>query len=178
MDNILGTLLDITGKTKDNHEARKDLQKMGLRENLHPFTSNNGKIYLPPACHTMSHLKKTNFLKVIRVVRVPDGYALNVSRCIRLKESTIVGLKSHDSHILMQQIMPIALHGPLSDKVVRLLIELLLFFQGICSKMLSESDLDRLKSNIIIILCKLEQIFPLGFFTNMVHVVVHLIREC
>jgi hypothetical protein len=31
MDNILGTLLDITGKTKDNHKARKDLKKMGLR---------------------------------------------------------------------------------------------------------------------------------------------------
>jgi hypothetical protein len=43
MDNILG----ITGKTKDNHKANKDLQKMRLREKLHPFTGNNGKIYLP-----------------------------------------------------------------------------------------------------------------------------------
>jgi hypothetical protein len=47
MDNILGTLLGITRKTKDNHEASKDLQKMRLREKLHPFTGNNGKIYLP-----------------------------------------------------------------------------------------------------------------------------------
>jgi len=27
-------------------------------------------------------------------------------------------------------------------------------------------------------LCKLEQVFPLGFFTSMVHLVVHLVREC
>jgi hypothetical protein len=178
MDNILGTLLDITGKTKDNHKARKDLKKMGLRQKLHPFTGNNGKIYLPAACHTMSNVEKTNFLKVIRDVRVPDGYASNISRCVNLKKRTIVGLKSHDNHILMQQIMPIALRGSLPDKVVIPLIELSLFFQGICSKTLSKSDLDRLESDIIIILCKLEQIFPPGFFTSMVHVVVHLVREC
>ena len=38
MDNILSTLLDIKGKTKDNLIAYKDLQEMGLRPTLHPFT--------------------------------------------------------------------------------------------------------------------------------------------
>jgi hypothetical protein len=33
---------------------------------------------------------------------VPNGYASNISRCVWLKERTIMGLKSHDSHILMQ----------------------------------------------------------------------------
>lgn len=37
MDNILGTILDIKGKTKDNLAARLDLQEMGLRPKLHPF---------------------------------------------------------------------------------------------------------------------------------------------
>jgi hypothetical protein len=46
MDNILGTLLDIKGKTKDNFEARKDLQEMSLRPTLHPFTR-NGKLICP-----------------------------------------------------------------------------------------------------------------------------------
>jgi hypothetical protein len=39
-------------------------------------------------------------------------------------------------------------------------------------------DLDRLESQILIILCQLEQNFPPGFFTSMVHVVVHLANEC
>ena len=38
IDNILGTLLDIKGKTKDNLTARKDLEEMGLRPTIHPFT--------------------------------------------------------------------------------------------------------------------------------------------
>jgi hypothetical protein len=39
VNNILGTILDIKGKTKDNIEARKDLCEMVLRPTLHPLTS-------------------------------------------------------------------------------------------------------------------------------------------
>ena len=36
VDSILGTLLDILGKTKDHAKARYDLKDMGIRKNLHP----------------------------------------------------------------------------------------------------------------------------------------------
>jgi hypothetical protein len=65
MDNILGTILDIKGKTKDNLEAHKDLYEMGLRHTLHPFTAKNEKIYMPAACHTISNEDKISFLKVL-----------------------------------------------------------------------------------------------------------------
>jgi len=45
-------------------------------------------------------------------------------------------------------------------------------------KTLRVEDLDRLENQIPIILCKLERIFPPGFFTSMVHVIIHLVREC
>jgi len=118
MKNILDTILDIKGKTNDKLAARLDLQEIGLRPKLHPFTAAYGKTYMPATCHTMSREDKENFLKVLRNVRVPDGYALNISRCVRLKERTILGLKSHDSHILMQQLLPIALHQSLPNQVV------------------------------------------------------------
>jgi hypothetical protein len=117
-NNILGTILDLKRKTNDNLAARLDLQEMGLRPKLHPFTAANGKTYILPACHTMSREDKETFLKVLRNVRVLDGYASNISRCVRLKDRTISGLKSHDSHILMQQLLPIALRQSLPDKVV------------------------------------------------------------
>jgi hypothetical protein len=53
MDNILRTLLDIKGKSKDNLQARQDLQEMGLRPKLHPYIGDDGRTYLPPAPHTM-----------------------------------------------------------------------------------------------------------------------------
>jgi hypothetical protein len=87
-DNILRTLLDMKEKTKDNHATRLDLHKMGLRKELNPFTNERGKTYLPSTCHTMSNEDKLNFLKVIREVRVLDGYASNVSCCENLKACT------------------------------------------------------------------------------------------
>jgi hypothetical protein len=109
VDNILGTLLNMNGKTKDNLEARPDLRNMNLRPELHPFTAENGKTLLPPACFTMTKKEKTDFLQVLHNVKVPNGYSSNVSRCVKLKECTIGSLKSHDNHIIMQQLMPIAL---------------------------------------------------------------------
>jgi hypothetical protein len=179
MDNILGTMLDIKGKTKDNAQARQDLQEMGLRPKLHPYIGDDGKTYLLPACHTMSNDDKIAFLEVLQDVRVPDGYASNISRCVRLNDRTMSGLKSHDCHVLMQQLLPIALRGSkLPSNVVKVLVDMSTFFRGIYETTLTPEALDRLQDHICITLCHMEQIFPPSFFTSMVHVVVHLVREC
>jgi hypothetical protein len=85
----------------DRGVTRKDLQEMGLRPKLHPYTAENEKMYMPPACHTMLNDDKTAFLKVLRDVRMHDSYALNISRCVRIKERMMSSLKSHDNHILV-----------------------------------------------------------------------------
>jgi hypothetical protein len=77
---------------------------MGLRLKLHLITKANGRAYMLAVCNTMSNVDKSNFLKVLKNVRVPGGYVSNVFRCVELKEHTIVNLKGHDNHILMQQL--------------------------------------------------------------------------
>jgi hypothetical protein len=66
-------------KKKDNLKAHLDLQEMGLRPTLHPWTAKDGKTYMRLACHTMSEDDKTHFLRVLKNVRVLDRYALNIS---------------------------------------------------------------------------------------------------
>jgi hypothetical protein len=179
MDNILGTMLDIKGKTKDNAQARHDLQEMGLRPKLHPYTGDDGKTYLPLTCHTMSNDDKTAFLEVLQDVRVSDGYASNISRCVRLNDRMMSVLKSHDCHVLMQQLLPIALRGSkLPSNMVKVLVYMSTFFRGICETTLMPEALDQLQDHICITLCHMEQIFSPSFFTSMVHVVVHLVCEC
>ena len=51
--------------------------------------------------------------------------------------------------------------------------ELCSFFLDLCAKMIRVSDLDRLQTYIIVILCKLERIFPPALFSIMVHLIVH-----
>jgi hypothetical protein len=120
-------------KKKDNLKAHLDLQEMGLRPTLYLWTVEDGKTYMRPACHTMSKDDKTHFLRMLKNVRVLDEYALNIARCVKLKDCTITCLKSHDNHVLIQQLLPIAVCGSLPPNVVQLFVEMFVFFTGICS---------------------------------------------
>jgi hypothetical protein len=42
---------------------------------------------------------------------------------------------------------------------------------------LTQEGMDRLEGDICVTLCKMEQVFPPDFFTNMVHLVIHIVRE-
>ncbi|KAL9431941.1 hypothetical protein AB3S75_027030 [Citrus x aurantiifolia] len=65
----------------------------------------------------------------------------------------------------------------LQKDICSVIIELCNFFRQLCSKTLYKSELDKLEEGIVLILCKLEQIFPLALFDIMMHLVVHLPRE-
>ena len=176
-ENILWTLLNVVEKTKDHPKARCDLQEMGIRKVLHPQQRANGKLFLPPACFTMNREHKDIFCKVLKDVKVPDGYSSNISRRIQVKERTISGLKSHDCHILMQQLLPLAMGRALPKNVCETLIELCIFFRQLCSKVLNPNDLGQLEAQIKLTLCHLEKIFPPSFFDIMVHLPIHLAEE-
>jgi hypothetical protein len=54
----ISLLLDIPSKTKDGFSARKDLQALEIREELHSHERPNGKAYLPPASYTLTIREK------------------------------------------------------------------------------------------------------------------------
>ncbi|XP_027922635.1 uncharacterized protein LOC114180521 [Vigna unguiculata] len=69
-DSIIGTLLNIKGKTKDDVNSRKDLVEMGLRLELQPQAYGK-RTYLPPACHTLSKVEKKSFCACLYEMKVP-----------------------------------------------------------------------------------------------------------
>ncbi|XP_028120968.1 uncharacterized protein LOC114318309 [Camellia sinensis] len=125
----------------------------------------------------MNNREKSLFCTLLKNIKVPDGYTSNISRRVNLKQRSISGLKSHDNHILMQQILPIAVRNLLPKKVVEPLIELSNFFRHLCFKTLEVDDLNRLQSQIALTLCHLERIFPPSFFDIMEHLPIHLAEE-
>lgn len=54
-ESIVGTLLDIDGKTKDHLKSRRDLKEMGIRKELHPVQIEGGsnRFYMPQASFVM-----------------------------------------------------------------------------------------------------------------------------
>ncbi|XP_077224998.1 uncharacterized protein LOC143858225 [Tasmannia lanceolata] len=176
-DSVIGTLLNIEGKTKDTVKARLDLQEMKLRRTLHPMNNERNKTYLPPACFTMSPKEKEVLCNILKDIKVPDGYSSNISRRVNVRERKLSGLKSHDCHVLMQQLLPLAVRSSLPKNVSSVLIELCNFFRELCSKVLNVSDLLQLQDRIALTLCHMEKIFPPAFFDIMVHLPIHLADE-
>lgn len=176
-DSVVGTLMNLDGKTKDHMKARLDLQEMGIRPELHPKVQNNKKRSLPTACFSMDKKEKDIFCRVLKKVKVPDGYSANISRCVELKPPKLFGLKSHDCHILMQHLLPIALRNVLPKHVRYPVMKLCRYYKELCSKVLNPNDLVQMENEIGKILCDLEKIFPPSFFDVMVHLSVHLASE-
>ena len=104
VNNIIGTLLNLDGNTKDNLKACQDLKDMGIKSERHLEKVGNDQTRIPHACYHRNASEKDGFLQFLKDVRVPDGYSSNISHCIKLKEHKISGMKSHDNHILMQQL--------------------------------------------------------------------------
>ena len=54
------------------------------------------------------------------------------------------------------------------------LAELSYFFRLLCAKEIDPNQMDKLEKNIPVLICKLEKIFPPGFFDSMEHLMIHL----
>ena len=80
-DNIISTLLDLKGKSKDALKSHKDLEELRIRSDLHPKLEENG-IRLPTAMHMLSKLEKQTFCKRLFDLKLPYGYGSNIGKCI------------------------------------------------------------------------------------------------
>ncbi|BBG93951.1 hypothetical protein Prudu_002111 [Prunus dulcis] len=166
-DSIIGTLLEIPGKNKDGIAARLDLLNMGVKTDLQPQYGER-RTRLPPGPWNLSRAEKRE---------VPEGYSSNIKNLVSLQDSRLLGLKSHDCHTLMQQLLPVAIRSVLEKPARYAITRLCFFFNAICAKTVDVSKLDKLEEDVVVTLCLLEKYFPPSFFDIMVHLVVHLVRE-
>ncbi|XP_071931860.1 uncharacterized protein [Coffea arabica] len=173
-ESLVATLLNIPDKTKDTNKARDDLLDMGIRHELHLHDDGTRKTK-PPALYVMSSSERKGFCDFLSSIKFPDGYAANISKCV--KDGKLMGLKTHDYHVLLQRLIPAGIRGYLCKEVNEAIFELSEFFRDLCSKTLKMDDLERLEKNAPLILCKLEKIFPPAFFDIMIHLIVHLPKE-
>ncbi|XP_076903001.1 uncharacterized protein LOC143557927 [Bidens hawaiensis] len=175
-ESVYGTLLNLPHKMKDGLHARQDLEELGIKLELQTQQKGN-RLYLPPACYTLNTSEKHLFYDTLSNIKVPDGYCSNFKNLVSDDGSKMNGLKSNDCHVLMQQLLPIAIKGVLHEKVRKTIISLCHFFNRLCSKVVDVSKLSKLQSDIVLTLCLLKKYFPPSFFDVMIHLMVHLVRE-
>jgi hypothetical protein len=99
------------------------------------------------------------------------------SVCDSIQPKKIIGLNSYGNHILLQDLVPLAVRRVLPNEVSSVLIWLTNFFKKMYSPVLRISDMERLQSEIAEILSHPKTIFPPSFFTVNVHLMVHLLAQ-
>ena len=115
-DSIVGTLLNTHGSSKDGLKARLDLEEMGIREELHPRPDGEGSYHVEKT-NILSKAERRSICECLQGIKVPSGYSSNLKRIVSMKDLKLVGQKSHDCHVLMQQLLPVAVRGILQDEL-------------------------------------------------------------
>jgi hypothetical protein len=175
-ESILGTLMNIEGKTKNTVKARRDLQLMGIRKELH--VQPNGENYrMPLAKYTLTRDEKKGLCEWLKSVKFPDRYASNIGRCVNKVFGKISEMKSHDCHVSLQCLLPVAIRNLSTPEIRMTLTEFSNFFIQLCARTLKVDILKQMKDDIVIILCKMEKVFSSAFFDVMIHLALHLPRE-
>ena len=172
-DNIINTVLHVAGKTKDTVNSRKDLKSVCRRPELE---LREGKAPIP--IYRVLPERRKELMKWLKNdVKFPDGYASKIGRCVDMQGGKLQGMKSHDCHVFMERLLPVAFKELLDPSVHLPLCGISKFFKDLCSKKLRTTDLEVLKQNVPEIICILEKVFGPAFFDVMEHLPVHLPDE-
>jgi hypothetical protein len=186
-ENFLGTLFDMPEKSKDGPRARQYMKDIGIREELQTSShktkdtikgknkekANESEMgttvsktkanYYPPACFTLDEDEFSQVFKCLNGIKVPFSYSGLIRRYLDSKKQRFSQMKSHDCHVMMTQLLTVALRGIMDDHVRNTLLDLCNFFDVMSRKSISVRHLTRLQEEIISILCELEIYFPPAF---------------
>jgi hypothetical protein len=103
--------------------------------------------------------QRKEVLQWMKMLMFLDGHAMSLSRGVNLSTIRVLGMKSHDYHIWNERLLPAMTWG---------------YVPELCAKELSQEVIYDLEKVAPVLLCKLERIFPPGFFLAMQHLILHL----
>ena len=174
--NIAESVLKFLFGDKDSAESRRDLEEMGIRRELwlRP-RANRQTFFKPQAPYVFTEAEKRVFLEEVSAICTPTGYGSAFGK--HLKKSKFQGLKSHDYHCLIQQIIPVVSRTLLQPLQRTALIRLGKSLNRICARVVERTELAALRVYVAETLCFLKVCFPPSFFDVMEHMLVHLVDE-
>jgi len=155
----------------------RGLEAYERTRHLHPEKTEDGCHYLRPASYTLSNEEKESMFECLSSIKVPSGFSSNIKRIINVPEKKFVNLKSHDYHVIMMQLLPVALRRILPPYVRLATVKVCAFLNAISQKAINPLDLATLQNDVVQCLVSFELVFPPPFFDIMTHLLVHLVKE-
>ena len=93
-------------------------------------TDDDAITYVLPATLLAKKRRKSMF-ECLASIKVPSGFSSNIKGIINVPEKKLCNLKSHDCHVLMTQLLPVALRGILPPNVHLATMKLCAFLNAI-----------------------------------------------
>ena len=115
-DNLLGNIFYIDGKTKDTDKARMDLYDLNIKHELHLYKDGD-KCLKPPAAYTLTPSERKLFASFIKSVKFPNGFASNLKKNVTTTDGKLMGLKSHDCHVIMQRLLALGVRSLMKKEI-------------------------------------------------------------
>lgn len=174
--NVSASILGFLLGDKDTISVRKDMEAVGIKPSLHlQPRPGRGNYFKPHAPYVLNTSEAAQFLRSIRSIKVPTGYSSNMTK--HVSEKNLQGLKSHDHHVILQDILPASIRGLLHPGVRDAVVRLGNCFKKICAKALDPGNMEALQQYVVETMCILEVWFPPAFFDVMPHLLLHLVDE-
>jgi hypothetical protein len=169
-------LKTITG-IKDIVKLRRDLQRKNIRKHLWliPKPGRSRKMLKPAAPYVLNDKEFKVFATTIESVKTPSGHSSNLGKHIRSKK--FGGLKSHDYHVLMQQLLPLGLRGLLQPGPRKAVMRMCKVLRRLCTKVYNPAEFDSLQADVAESMALLEMEFLPSFFYIITHLLYHLVQE-
>jgi hypothetical protein len=174
VESIISMCLDVIGFSKDNMNARKDLAVLCDRPLLEVKINTKGNLTRPWAPYFLKPVERKEILKWLKKLKFSDRYAANIKWAVNVGTSKLNGLKSHDYHIIMERLLSVMLRGYFDIDLWKMFAELSYFYRQLCAKQVSKMMMQKFEKEILILVCKMEKVFPPGWFNAMQHLLVHL----
>jgi hypothetical protein len=143
----------------DTLEARRDLKNIHRneappievdKEEADPEeVEEEEQDYLGPASYTLSKEEKDIMYDCLNHMKVPSGYSSNIKGIINMKDKKFTDLKAHKCHMLMTQLLPVALRGVLPKKARLALVKLCAFLNAISQKAINPRNLVKLQNDVV-----------------------------
>ena len=175
--NIAENILRTAFGEKDSPSVRADMQARGIRAHLHlqPGGPNRDRFYMPDAPYVLSATDQARVLRVLKNLRTPTNYVAALHT--KISKGKLSGLKSHDYHILMQQVLPLCFWRVANKALAGAVIRLSRVFRKLCTKIINTTEKEQMLADCAETMCMLEKEMPPAFFDIMSHLPYHLVEE-
>jgi hypothetical protein len=119
-ESIISTCMSFSGKPKDNMNTQKDLAELYNHSPLKLKVTGDK----PHASFCLKPQQRKEVIWWMKGLKLSDGYATSFRRSVNMTTGKLIGMKSHDYHIIMERLLPVMFRGYFDDVVWMVLVEL------------------------------------------------------